>query len=112
MNWDPVTSSLPPRSSHHAQKFPAEFRIVAEAAEHAACDQIGVGLMHTASGHAVMRGFDQDGDTARLEGAVHRVGYLRRQPLLDLKALGVDFHHSSKLADADHAIVGNISYPR
>lgn len=45
----------PSASINHAQEFLPRQRIVTEAAQHSARDQVCVGLMHAASGHAVMR---------------------------------------------------------
>src|SRR5262249_24463204 len=89
----------------HGEKFLSKLTILAEAAEHAAGDQVGVGLVNAARGHAVMRRLDDDGDTFRPEHVVDRVRDLGRQPFLDLHALRESFHHAGELADADDAAV-------
>jgi hypothetical protein len=43
------------RSINHAEEFLARQRIVTEAAQHSASDEVCVRLMHAARGHAVMR---------------------------------------------------------
>jgi hypothetical protein len=42
-------------------------RVVAEAAQHAAGDKVGARLVDAASGHAVMRRYDDHADALRLE---------------------------------------------
>ena len=99
-------------SGRHAEKFLPQLLIVAEAAEHAAGDKVAVRLVHAARGHAVMRRFDDDADTAWLEYVVDRVSDLRGQPLLNLQPLGIDFDHPGELADTDHAAAGDVCHPR
>jgi hypothetical protein len=99
-------------SSSRGKEFLAKLRVVAEAAEHAAGDQIGVVLVHAACSHAVMRRPYDDADAQRLEHIIDSVGNLRGQLFLDLQALGVGFNDAGKLADADHAAIRNVGYAR
>ena len=51
-----------------------------------------------------MRGAHHDGDAARAQHVLDRVGDLRRQLLLDLQALGVELDHPRDLGDADNIV--------
>jgi hypothetical protein len=66
-----MPSHVPSSSKvNHGEKLLPSQRIVVEAAEHAARNEIRVGLMHAPRGHAMMRRFDDDVDPSRIEGAV------------------------------------------
>jgi hypothetical protein len=94
-------------SDSHAEKFLAELWVIPEAAEHTTCDQIGVGLMHAARSHAMMRCPDEDANATRLERIADCIGNLRCQFFLNLKTPGIGFDEAGKLADADNAAIGN-----
>jgi hypothetical protein len=57
-------------SGRHAKEFLAGQGVVAEAAQHAAGDQVGAGLVYAAGGHAVMRRLDDHANALRLEDIV------------------------------------------
>lgn len=48
--------------SSRAKEFLAKLRVVAEAAKHTTCDQIGVRFVHAARRHAVVRRLDHNAD--------------------------------------------------
>ena len=97
------------RPTDHGQEFAARLAVVAEGAQHAAGHHGDVGLVHAARGHALVRRLDDDGDAARLQHFLQRVGDLRRELLLDLQAVGVGIDHAGELADADDAPVGQVA---
>jgi hypothetical protein len=84
---------------------------VAEAAQHAAGNQVRTGLVYAAGGHAVMCCLDDYANTLRLEDIVDGVGDLRRHLFLDLQALGIDIYHPGQLGNADHAAIWNMGHP-
>ena len=80
-------------------------------AEHAAGDEIGAALVDAAADHAMVGRLDDHRHPARIEHLLDGVGDLRRQPLLDLQALGEDLDHPGELRDADDPAVGEIADP-
>jgi hypothetical protein len=70
---------------------------VAEAAQHAAGNQVRTGLVYAAGGHAVMSCLDDYANTLRLDDIVDGVGDLRRHLFLDLQALGINIYHPGRL---------------
>ena len=73
------------RSGGHAEEFLAGQRVVAEAAQHAAGDQVGAGLVHAAGSHAMMHRLDDHADALRLEDVIYGIGNLRRHYFPDGK---------------------------
>src|SRR5262249_43826134 len=70
-------------SIDHRENLLSRQRIVAQATQHAARDQVGVRLVDATRGHAMMRRLDDDADALRLENIVDGVGDLGRHLLLD-----------------------------
>src|SRR5580704_16896784 len=85
--------------------------LIAKHAQHPAGDKVGATLADAPVDHAMMRGLDHDGDPARFQDLLDRVGDLRGEPLLDLQPLGEDLDHARQLGDTHHPFVGNIADP-
>src|SRR5690606_4721691 len=109
----PVACSLYPVAAvNEAQKLCSRACIVAEGAQHFACDHRNAALVHAASGHALMDGVDDDADTTWLENFVDAVSDLSGELLLDLEPSRVAVYHASKLADAHHLVGRQIANVR
>src|SRR5262249_49704729 len=95
----------------HSEKLPANLGVVAEAPEHAACDEARILLVHAARGHAVMHRFDHNADTVRFEFGIDCIGNLGRQLFLNLQTSGESLDNAGELADTDDAAAWNIGDP-
>ena len=82
---------------------------VAQLAAHGAGDGLGAALAHAAHRHAQVLGLDHDDDAARVEVLDERVGDLRREPLLHLRAAGEDVDEPGQLGQPrDPAALGGM----
>ena len=70
----------------HAQEFLSGQRIVAKAAQHAAGYQIGIRLMYSACGHAMVRCFDDHSHALRFKDIIDCVCNLSSHLFLDLQS--------------------------
>ncbi len=91
-----------------AKKFPSRRRIASESAEHPARHHGASRLIDAAHAHALMAGIDHDGNTARLEDVVKRIGDLRRHLLLNLQPFGKAIEEAGEFADADDPVTRQI----
>ena len=76
--------------------------------QHAAGDHRGPVFVDAAGGHALMCSLDHHTDAVRLQRRLKRIGDLRRQPLLYLKALGESIDETDQLGDPDHPFIRQI----
>src|SRR5680860_1296377 len=77
-------------------------------------DRAGAGLAHATHRHAEVLGLDDHDHATGLEELDHRVGDLRGQAFLDLRALGVDVDQPGQLGEAGDlaVLVGDIAHVR
>src|SRR5215471_4552993 len=103
--------SGPHRSSQidGRQEFVPCFRLIAKHAQHAARHHRGVALGYAPAGHAAVGAFDNDRDTQGLEDPLQGIGNLCRDPLLNLKPLGIDLDEPRQLGNPDHPVVRDIA---
>ena len=79
---------------------------VAQLAAHGRGDRLRAGLADPAHRHAHVLALDDDDHAARLQDLHQRVGDLRGQPLLHLRAAGVDVDQPGQLRQAGDLAVG------
>ena len=72
------------RISNHLHKLSAGSRVVTECSDHAAGHHFDIGFVYTTSRHALVLGFDDNGNAARFQGVINAIGDLCGQFLLNL----------------------------
>ncbi len=94
--------------AEEAEELGPGLLLALEAAEHAAGDGAGGGLLHAAHDHAQVARLHDDGDALRLEHRHDGVGDLPRQPLLHLQAAREHLGDARQLRDPDHVVVRDV----
>jgi hypothetical protein len=85
--WSLLTQYKTMSSVYRSEELLPRQRIGPEAPQHSAGDEVRIGLMHAARGHAMMRRLYDYTNPEGFEDIVDRVGDLRRHPFLNLQAL-------------------------
>lgn len=80
-----------------------------EATQHGGGDSSRTRLLHTAHRHAHVAGLHDDGDTAGADSLHDGEGDLLREALLDLKASRESLGDTSKLAESEDELVGDVA---
>lgn len=95
-------------SANQLQKLVAGFVAFEENAREGRCSGDGVGFLHTAHGHAGVHGFDDHGDTQRVQGLLDAITDLLGEAFLYLQPAGVGFHYAGDFAEAGYFSLGNV----
>jgi hypothetical protein len=77
--------------------------------QHTARHHGGFTLVDASAGHTSMGPFDDDRDALRLEDPLQGIGDLRRDPLLNLKPLGIDLDESRQFGNSHDPVVREIA---
>ena len=108
----------PPRRSRTCQpwwppvkgeELGAGARVVAQRAAHARRDRGGARGPHAAQRHAHVLGLDDDAHPARVQVGVQPVGDVRGEPLLHLRAVGVQLHDAGELGEPEDPRAGKVA---
>src|SRR5262245_19294369 len=96
--------------SDDREKLATSLTVIAESALHTAGKHRHARGVDPSSGHALMRGFDDNGHTERLKHFTQGVSNLYGQLLLDLQPLGIDLNQTRELRDTYYSTIRQISH--